>query len=164
VVKPSPVNDHEIVETTWVHGHSGRLQATTGFTYEWLGFFLRLKAETAGETWVHYSLPYLSGEQTRFAAGVAIQMRTWGGGSIQSVHLWDGSTRLAASEAPLRSLVGTQLRERESGDALVTVNTDIEPPVPLSSAIGVSILVVAESVRDAVAIAAVGVRLPRSWV
>jgi hypothetical protein len=54
-------------ETVWIHGHAGQLQSSTGFSHERLGYFLRLKADIAGETWVHYAVPIAVGPQLRVA-------------------------------------------------------------------------------------------------
>jgi hypothetical protein len=147
-----------VIETAWVHGHSGRLQATTGFAYERLGYFLRLKADGTGETWVHYSLP-TQAPGRRVATTVLIQMRTWGGGQVGKVHLWDGSSGVVVTENPRDSSVGSQTRATEDGERLQTISVPVEPPLEIFRAIGVSLLLVANAPRDAIAIASVGVTL-----
>lgn len=144
-------------ETVWVHGHAGLLQASTGFAHERLGYFLRLKADLEGETWVHYAVPVTLGPDLRYVTGVSLQVRTWGRAEIGSVHLWSGSNRLASVEAGLSSPVGCQQREGAEPDALVIHDLGLASDVAISSAVGVSVLVVASKARDAVAIAGVGV-------
>jgi hypothetical protein len=144
-------------ETVWIHGHAGRLQASTGFLCERLSCFLRLKADIAGETWVHYAVPIVLGPEPRVVTQVSIQLRTWGGAEIGSAQLWNGSTRLAAKDADLSSPLGAALHENDDRDPLTIHNIGLSSPVPVSAAVAVSLLVVAHRPRDAVAIAGVSV-------
>src|SRR5215210_8004659 len=122
-------------ETIWVHGHAGRLQASTGFAVERLGYFLRLKADLEGEAWVHYAVPVALGAEPRYVTQVHVQIRTWGRAEIGSVHLWNGSNRLAAVEARLTSAVGRPQREGEEPDALVSHELGLSSEVAISAAI-----------------------------
>ncbi len=145
-------------ETVWVHGHAGRLQASTGFSHERLAAFLRLKADIDGQTWVHYAVPVALGTKLRYVTGVFVQLRTWGRAEIGSVHLWSGSDRLSAIEAGLSSPLGNQQLEGDGPDALVIHDIGLSSEIPITAGLGVSLLIVVHKRRDAIAIASVGIR------
>jgi hypothetical protein len=144
-------------ETVWVHGHAGQLQASTGFAYERLGYFLRLKADMEAETWLHYAVPLALGLHRPVVTNVLVQLRTWATGEIGSVHLWDGSVQLAAANAAFSATVKGPVPRRGEPDRLEVYVSGLASDVPISRAVGVSLLVRAYKTRDAVAIAGVGV-------
>jgi hypothetical protein len=146
---------------TWVHGHTGETQSAHGFQVERLGQYLRLKAEQPSEAWVHYGPPtMLAGARITILLSVMIRFRTFGSAVLDRVHVWDGGRRIAEHDSlnvqypadPSHPLTGG------SGD-FGDLELALGAPEPLSSAVGVSLLVSAPNALDAIAISAIGLKL-----
>jgi hypothetical protein len=147
---------HTMSETVWVHGNAGQLQAVTGFTYERVGPFVRLKADMEGEIWLHYAIPLTVGSQPRIVTGVFSQLRSWGRGEIGMAHLWNGSAMLAQTHAATSAKVELSTANREEPFAIHDLG--LSSNTPITAAIGVSLLIKAYKARDAVAVAGVGIK------
>lgn len=149
---------------TWVQGHTGSLVSGVGWSVEWRPEFMRLKAERAGSTWIHFGIPvtHASGRTPRLEA-VRLAIRTWGTGCIDELQVWSGAQCLETIQEELRAGTGGARSERglrHGGLAPLTVATG---EVKLDSGpLGISIQVRAQAPRDAVAIAAVGATIIQS--
>ena len=143
----------------WVHGHSGVLQSPYGFLIERLGYCLRLKADNDAEAWLHYSVPVVSLPGSASASEVAVRYRTWAGGRLDGVHIWDGGNQIGAFEdLDESSQVGrpTNLEKKDAPEQFHTFSRTL-PDNQLRGGIGVSLLVAGRACFDAIAIVSVGV-------
>lgn len=142
--------------TVWVHGASGRLQAEHLWLCDYLGYYLRIKAEGPTETWIHYS-PTVSTSNGTSLSAVLVDIRTFGRAKLQRVHAWSGSRQILAQEGLGISIPhGLPLHLADQGEEFRRVELRLRQPAPLQSALGISLLVSATQSLDAIAVSAVG--------
>jgi hypothetical protein len=144
--------------TTWVQGHTGSLVSDVGWSVEWRPEFVRLKAERAGITWIHFGVPVTrEPRQTPQLEAITLSIRTWGEGRIDEVQLWSGAHHLKTVETTLRAPSGgTRAEKQQRHGGLVQRKVQFGTLKLDSGPLGISIQVTAAGPRDAVAIAAVG--------
>jgi hypothetical protein len=138
------------------------LQSTHGFLVEKLGYYLRLKAEMPAEIWVHYGPPTLLNQPwPTHLLGVRIRMRTFGDAALSQVHLWDGGRRIARHDSVNARLEEGEAQRNDDSEnsGFGELYLELESTSSISSAIGVSLLVAAQSARGGVAISGIGIDL-----
>ncbi|WP_244930355.1 DUF6623 family protein [Nocardioides sp. W7] len=82
----------------WSHGHAGQVQSAQGLLVERTGFYMRIKAAQAAETWLHYApASHLSVFGWPVLLGALIEFRTSGSAHLAQVDIWNGANQLASS-------------------------------------------------------------------
>lgn len=143
---------------TWVQGHAGSLVSDVGWSVEWRPEFVRLKAERAGNTWIHFGVP-VTRESRRYPRleAVTLSIRTWGEGCISELQIWSAAHQLKTITTELRAPQGGTRPERETQHGgLAPQKVEFGALKLDSGPLGISIQVTAVRPRDALAIAAVG--------
>jgi hypothetical protein len=144
----------------WVHGNSGILQTSYFWRMEVIGYYLRVKAEGPNEAWLHFAPPTIVSSGT-YLSSVLIDMRTWGTAKVDKVHVYSGARQvLSVEDLGLSSDTGeVRLIDEDDGAEFWRFEITLDTPAPVRSAVGVSLLIVANHRLDALAVSAVGLQL-----